>query len=92
MQHARGKTEEGIDFTKSSTSINYLINNFYFNIENVRIKQAIGIPMEIDFASFLANLFLYSYKEESMSFLISSDKIKARHFFKTKCLFSIFTL
>ena len=49
------------------------------------MKQSIDIPMGIDSALFWANLFLYSYEEEYMSVLISSDKIKARHFHSTKC-------
>ena len=47
-------------------------------------KQAIGIPMGTDPASFWAYLFLYSYEEESISLLVSSDKIKVRHFHSTK--------
>ena len=38
------------------------------------MKQAMGIPVGIDPAPFWANLFLYSYEEEYMSSLISSDK------------------
>ena len=49
------------------------------------IKQAIGIQIGIDSAPFWANLFLYSYEEEYMSPLISSDKFKARHFHSRKC-------
>ena len=50
------------------------------------MKHAIGIPMQIDPAPFLANLFLYSYEEKYMSLLISSEKIKGRHFHSTKRL------
>ena len=35
----------------------HLIENCYFNVRNVTIKQAIGIPMEIDPEPFSANLF-----------------------------------
>ena len=48
------------------------------------MKQAIGIPMGIDPAPFWTNLFLYSYEAEYMSSLISSDKVKARHFHSAK--------
>ena len=58
--------------------MNYLIKNCYFNAGNVTMKQVIGIPMGIDVAPFWANPFLYSYQEEYMSSLISSDKIKVR--------------
>ena len=49
---------------------------------NVTTKPAIS--MGIDPAPFWANPFLYSYEEEYMSSLISSDKIKGRHFHSTK--------
>ena len=80
------KTKGGLSFSKTllKRAINHLIENCYFNVGNVAIKQAIGIPMGIDQAPFLENLFLYSYEEEYMSSLISSDKIKTRHFHSTK--------
>ena len=40
--------------------------------------------MGIDPASFWANLFLNSFKGEYMSFLISLNKVKAKHFHSTK--------
>ena len=48
------------------------------------MKQAIGIPMEIDRTWFWPNSFLYSYEEEYISLMFSSNKIKARHFNLTK--------
>ena len=45
--------------------------------------QKTGIPMGIDPALSWANLFLYT-KNEYMSELISSDKVKARHFHANK--------
>ena len=53
-------------------------------LESWQWKQSIGIPTGINSALFWANLFLYSYEEEYMSSLISSYKIKARHFPSTK--------
>ena len=47
------------------------------------MKQATGIPIIINPASFWANLFLYSYKEDYMS-LLTSDKVKARRFHSRK--------
>ena len=41
--------------------------------------------MGTDPSPFWTNLFLYFYEEEYISSLISSDKIKARHFRTTKC-------
>ena len=40
--------------------------------------------MGIDPALFWANLFLYTYENEYLSELISSDKVKAHHFHATK--------
>ena len=60
--------------TSFKTAINHLIKNCYFNVGNMTMKQAMSIPVEIDPAPFWANLFLYSYEEEYMSSLISSDK------------------
>ena len=47
-------------------------------------KWAIDIAMGIDPAPLWANLSLYSYEEEYMASLISSDKIKARYFPSTE--------
>ena len=48
------------------------------------MKQMIGIPMGIDPTPFLGYRFLYSCEEEFMPSLISSNKVKARHFNCTK--------
>ena len=40
--------------------------------------------MGIDPAPFWVNLFLNSFKGEYMSFLISFNKVKAKHFHSTK--------
>lgn len=50
---------------------NHLIENFYFNVGNMIMKQSVGIPMEINPALFCAKY---------LSSLISSDECKARHF------------
>ena len=57
------------------------MENCYFNIT---MKQTIGILVGIDPAAFWVNYFLYSYKGEYISSLISSDKSKARYFHSTK--------
>ena len=82
------KTKEGLGFSKTSlkTAINHLIKNCYFNIATATMKQEIGIWMRIDSAPFWINIFLYSYEEEYMSWLIFSDKIQARHFQSTNRL------
>ena len=68
----------GLGFSKTSlkTTMNYLIENYYLNAENVTMKQAIGI----------LNNFLYSYEEQYMPSLIYSDKITARIFHSTRHL------
>ena len=66
------------------TTVNHLIENCYFIVGKVTLKQAIGIQMGVDHAPSWANLFLYSYEEEYISSLFSSDQIKARYFHLTK--------
>ena len=81
-----GKKIKGcIGFTKASLikAMRHLIENCYFNVGNITLKQDIGIPMGIDPAPFWANLFLYTYEEAYVSSLIKNDKIKARHFHST---------
>ena len=53
-------------------------------VGNTPLRQKIGIPMGIDPAPVLANLFLYTYENEYMSEFISNDKVKACHFQATK--------
>ena len=80
------KLKYGIGYTKNSlkTAVRHLIENCYFSVGNIILRQAIGIPMGIDPAPFWANLFLYYYEEKFISNLISTDKVKARHFHSTK--------
>ena len=81
-----GKKRKGqTGFSKSSLviAIKHLIQNCYFTVGNITLKQDIGIPMGIDPAPFWANLFLYSYEVDYMSSLIQTYKVKARHFHST---------
>ena len=60
-QHTGGiKQNAGLDFIKLSlkTAINHLIENCYFNVGNVTMKQAIGIPVGIDQHHF-GQIFFY---------------------------------
>ena len=79
------KTKDSIGFTRNSlkVAVKHLIENCYFTVGNVVMRQAIGIPMGIDPAPFWANLFLYAYEVKYISDLIVSDKVKARHFHST---------
>ena len=54
------KTKGGLGLSKTSvkTAINHLTENCYFDVGNVRMKKATGIPVGIDHpAPFWANLF-----------------------------------
>ena len=80
------KPKTSVSFTKNSlkTAVKHLVQNCYFTVGNVVMRQAIGIPMGIDPAPFWANLFLYQFEQRYMTDLISTDKVKARHFHSTK--------
>ena len=80
------KIKKGVCFTKASLkqALSHLIESCYFNVGNLVMRQAIGIPMGIDPAPFWANLFLYTYEEEYISTIIPSDPRKARRFHSTK--------
>ena len=80
------KPKTSVSFTRNSLKIavKYLVQNCYFTVGNVVMRQAIGIPMGIDPAPFWANLFLYQFEQRYISDLILTDKVKARHFHSTK--------
>jgi len=80
------KHKTSVSFSKHSLKIavKHLIQNCYFKVGNSVLRQAIGIPMGIDPAPFWANLFLYQFEQRYITELISSDKVKARHFHTTK--------
>ena len=80
------KSKNYTGYTRHSlkVAIKHLIQNCFFIVGNVVLRQAIGIPMGIDPAPFWANLFLYAYENNFMTDLISTDKVKARRFHSTK--------
>ena len=80
------KTKGTTGFNKVShkITVNQPIKICYFTAGNITIRQSIGFPMGIDPATFWTNLFLYLYEEEYRSSLISSDKVKPKHFYSTK--------
>ena len=57
----KAKVRLGFSTTSLKTAINHLIKNRYFNVVNVPMKQAIGIPVGTDPAPFCLNLLSYSY-------------------------------
>ena len=83
---SKKKPKSSVAFSRHSLKIavKHLIENCYFTVGNVVMRQAIGIPMGIDPAPFWANLFLYQYEQRYMNNLILEDKVKARHFHSTK--------
>ena len=80
------RSKKGTGFTNGSLkmAVAHLIENCYFSVGNIIMRQAIGIPMGIDPAPFWANLFLYTYEEEFISNLMRTNKVEARHFHSTK--------
>ena len=83
---AKRKHKTYTSFSKNSlkTTLKHLIENCYFNVGPIVMRQAIGIPMGIDPAPFWANLFLYQYEHRYIDSLIPDDRISARHFHSTK--------
>lgn len=55
--------QRSINHSQSSLKkfVKHLLNN---KLLNNKLRQVIGIPMELDLALFLANLFLYFYKNK----------------------------
>ena len=80
------KSKDNIAFSKSTltTSLKHFMQNCYFMFGNSLPRQKIGIPVGIDPAPSLANLFLYTYENKYVSELISNDKVKPCHFQETK--------
>ena len=51
-----------------------MIENTYVTVGNQVLRQTIGIPMGTDCASFLANLFLFSYEFRYLNTLLQQKK------------------
>ena len=64
-------------------AINHLITNCYFSVGNIAMRQNIGIPMGIDPAPFLVNLFLYSYEPDYIKKRIKEYRVQAKNFHST---------
>ena len=61
LRHASNVT---FDKRSLKLAINYLLDNCYFNIGDIVLRQVVGIPMGSDPAPFMANLFLYFYENQ----------------------------
>ena len=59
-------TRSGICYDRNmiKQSIRYLVNNCFFKLGDKIFRQVIGIPMGLDPAPFMANLFLYHYENK----------------------------
>ena len=71
--------KDNIAFSKSTlkTPLNHLMQNCYFMVGNLLLRQKIGIP-------FWANFFSYMYENKFISELASNQKVKEHHFHVTK--------
>ena len=61
-------------------SLNYLLDNSFFQVGSDIFRQVVGIPMGSDPAPFFANLFLYFYESKWLQSLKSNDHHIARKF------------
>ena len=61
----------------------YLIDNIYVSLGNKVYRQCIGIPMGMDYAPLVANLFLFYYEYKYMRNLIRSNLMLAKRFSNT---------
>jgi hypothetical protein len=58
-----------------------LIDSIFVSFGGTLFQQVVGIPMDTNFAPFLADLFLYSYESEFLQELVKDKKIhEARAF------------
>ena len=80
-----GSFNKGQSFTKDDifSMVDDIIFNAYFHVADEVYRQIIGIPMGIDPAPFMANLYLYTYEFEKMEELTRSDRGVALKFNKT---------
>ena len=64
--------------------IDFVVDNSVFRLGNKVYRQKIGIPMGIDPAPQMANLYLYFYEFQYMKLLTEEDYGKAIKFNKTR--------
>ena len=79
-----GNRVKGVSYTKDQIydMIDDIVMNAYFQVGDVIYRQIIGIPMGIDPAPFMANLYLYKNEFEYMEDLTKRDYGKALKFNK----------
>ena len=54
--------------------LEFLVDNIFVVFQGKVFLQIVGIPMTTNYAPFLADIFLYSYKAEFMQPLLSAGK------------------
>ena len=64
--------------------IDFVVDNSFFKLGNKIYRQSVGIPMGIDPAPQMANLYLYYYESKYMEKLTADDYGKAIKFNKTR--------
>ena len=69
------KNKSGINFSRQEyiKCINYLIDNNFIKYDNQIFQQTIGIPMGSNYASHLANIFLFIYESAFVKKLFEED-------------------
>lgn len=72
-------------FTKTflTKAVHFLVNNCYFTIGKILLKQVIGLPMGGDPAPFWANLFLFHFEYDWLKRMRKENNILARKFTNT---------
>ncbi len=80
-----GSLNKGRSFSKEDifSMVDDIVFNAYFHVADEVYRQIIGIPMGIDPAPFMANLYLYTYEFDKMEELTRSDRGVALKFNKT---------
>ena len=71
------------DIDNVKNALQFLINNSYFYVGKQVFRQKIGIPMGLDPAPFLANLFLAYYEIHFIDGLRKTDYGRAKKFLNT---------
>ena len=78
-------SKDGQNFSKEQIFllIDLVIDNSFFRFGNKVFRQKIGIPMGVDPAPQMANLYLYYYETAFMEKLTKQDYSKAKKFNNT---------
>ena len=80
-----GENTKGKNLNKQQVFdlIDFVVDTAYFQIGTTVYQQVIGIPMGIDPAPFMANLYLYSYEYEFMERMTATNYGVAKAYNKT---------